>query len=145
MSRFSEIPFLIYAHGRLVSQDLANSFLEYSAMAEHVTFHSRLTVCELGAGSGRVGYWLLRRHPGLRYVVVDIPPALDLAQWYLTRCYPEVPPGGSGRRAILRHTWTISPLPNLSSCCLIRPLSCQRLGGSVCEHLVTSRNARRAD
>jgi putative sugar O-methyltransferase len=83
-------PFSIYLDGRLISQDLANSFLEYTTMAERVAFRDGLTVCELGAGSGRVGYWLLRHHPGLRYIIVDIPPALDLAEWYLTRCFPDL-------------------------------------------------------
>src|SRR5205814_2130951 len=55
-------PFSIQFRGRRISQDLANSLLEYSAMAEHVAFEDGLTVCELGAGSGRLGYWLLRHH-----------------------------------------------------------------------------------
>lgn len=94
-------PFSIRVQGRLISQDLANSFLEYRAMAEHVTFRDGLTVCELGAGSGRLGYWLLRHHPGLRYIVIDIPPALDLSEWYLTRCFPEIP------------TWRFRPIDDI--------------------------------
>ena len=145
-NRVWEIPSSIYVHGRLVSQDLANSFLEYRAMAEHVAFHDGLTVCELGAGSGRLGFWLLRCHPGLRYVVIDIPPALDLAQWYLTRCFPAA------------STWRFQPsddigpyLGDIAAAQLVFLLPHQAaqlpaaLGGSVCEHLVAPRNAGRAN
>lgn len=77
--------------GRLISQDLANSVLEYYSMREHWTpsVDHRDTVCELGAGYGRNAYVVLKAHPNVRYVVVDVPPALYVSQTYLTTVLPD--------------------------------------------------------
>jgi len=78
-------------HGRLISQDLANSVKERNSL-----FHGwdggrapsqPLIVGELGAGYGRVAYVLLSTQP-VRYVVIDVPPALFVSQWYLSRLFP---------------------------------------------------------
>ncbi|HYD56199.1 MAG TPA: putative sugar O-methyltransferase [Burkholderiales bacterium] len=77
--------------GRLISQDLANSVKERNAL-----FHGwnrgaaekRLRIGELGAGYGRVGHVLLATGAA-QYVVVDVPPALFVSQWYLSRLFPE--------------------------------------------------------
>ena len=80
----------VRASGRLVSQDLANSVLEYKAI-----LHSDLdrrdvrTILELGPGYGRTAYVFLALQPGVRYVLVDIPPALYVAQRYLTAVFPD--------------------------------------------------------
>lgn len=62
-------------------------------MMEHAKFghDDCFTVYELGAGHGRIGYALLKAFPNARYVVIDIPPALYVAQWYLTSLFPELP------------------------------------------------------
>jgi|GEM_PF-2091200 len=78
-------------HGRAISQDLANSIRERNAIL--APFEERLgqgwrpTIVELGAGYGRLGFVLLCSAP-CRYVVVDIPPALHISQWYLTSVLP---------------------------------------------------------
>jgi putative sugar O-methyltransferase len=44
---------------------------------------------ELGGGYGRLAWVLLVAHPGLRYILVDIPPALAIAEEYLTTVLPD--------------------------------------------------------
>jgi putative sugar O-methyltransferase len=72
--------------GALVSQDLANSILEVSAIGPTLARGS--IVLELGAGYGRDAYVILARNPGIKYVIVDIPPALWVAETYLRRQFP---------------------------------------------------------
>jgi putative sugar O-methyltransferase len=76
--------------GRLISQDLANSVLEYKAIL-HPDLDRRevATILELGPGYGRTAYVFLALQPGCRYILVDIPPALYVAQRYLTAVFPE--------------------------------------------------------
>ncbi|MDX8520449.1 putative sugar O-methyltransferase [Mesorhizobium dulcispinae] len=71
--------------GRLVSQDLANSILEYKSIESAVTG----TVCELGGGYGRTAFVIASLHPTVRYIMVDIPPALGVAQEYLCQLFPD--------------------------------------------------------
>lgn len=83
-------PLVVRQNGRLISQDLANSVLEYKAI-----LHPKLdrrdvkTVLELGPGYGRTAYVFLELQPGCRYILVDIPPALYVAQRYLTAVFPD--------------------------------------------------------
>jgi len=76
--------------GRLISQDLANSVLEYKAIVNHTdNAHQIRTIMELGPGYGRTAYVFLTLHPACRYVLVDIPPALFVAQRYLATVFPD--------------------------------------------------------
>ena len=74
-----------------VSQDLANSVLEYYSIANGagLTPEAAVTICELGAGYGRDAYVFLKALPQCRYIIVDIPPALYISQQYLTGLFPE--------------------------------------------------------
>ena len=72
--------------GQLISQDLASSILEISSMPSSLPAGS--VVLELGAGYGRDAYALLGTKPGIKYVIVDIPPALWVAETYLRRQFP---------------------------------------------------------
>jgi putative sugar O-methyltransferase len=74
--------------GALISQDLANSALEISAMNASLTPGS--VVLELGAGYGRDAYAMLATTPGIKYVIVDIPPALWVAETYLRHQFPKL-------------------------------------------------------
>jgi putative sugar O-methyltransferase len=78
--------------GRLISQDLANSVKEQNTILHQLEAPAdparRLVVGELGAGYGRVAYVFLATHP-VQYVIVDLPPALFVSQWYLSRLFPE--------------------------------------------------------
>jgi putative sugar O-methyltransferase len=76
--------------GRRVSEDLCNSAMELSSLLEGAGAASPgKLVVELGPGYGRIAWTMLSLYPGLRYVLVDIPPALAVAQRYLTTLLPE--------------------------------------------------------
>lgn len=74
--------------GALISQDLASSVLEVSSMGTDIAPGS--VVLELGAGYGRDAYALLATKPGIKYVIIDIPPALWVAETYLSRQFPNL-------------------------------------------------------
>lgn len=81
-------PTFVRRHGRAVSEDLCNSVLEYTSILDAMPASPRLVV-ELGSGYGRLAWVFLRAHEELRYVLVDIPPGLAIAQRYLTELLPE--------------------------------------------------------
>lgn len=84
-------PILVRHRRRFISQDLANSALELEAIEEASArpLAAGETVIEIGAGYGRLAWMMLALTPGLRYIVVDIPPALAIAQEYLTSLFPD--------------------------------------------------------
>ena len=86
-------PFVIRYRGRRLSQDLCNSIHEaYSIMdwnPEPATTRP-FSVAELGAGYGRLAYVFLEAGLASSYCVVDIPPALYVAQRYLTTLFPQL-------------------------------------------------------
>ncbi len=76
--------------GKEISQDLAYSVLEFRAISDGVgDLDSISTVMELGAGYGRTAYVFLQLMPHLRYVIVDIPPALYISQRYISGQFPD--------------------------------------------------------
>lgn len=95
-------PIPIHLEGRLISQDVANSVRERNVIAWRwePSFLARKTVSfvEIGAGYGRLAYVFLRSAP-VRYIVVDIPPALFVSQWYLSELFPS-------KRIFAFHPWT---------------------------------------
>lgn len=83
-------PPAVYSQGKLISQDLANSILEfYSIMDSHVDPSTIHSIMELGAGYGRTSYVFLKILKNIRFFVVDIPPALYVAQEYLSSVFTE--------------------------------------------------------
>lgn len=74
--------------GALISQDLANSIIEISAM--NLSLRPGSVVLELGAGYGRDAYAILATNPGIKYVIVDIAPALWVAETYLRHEFPDL-------------------------------------------------------
>ena len=80
-------PLTMEIDGISVSQDLANSILEYYSMAEHVKFGNCKRILEVGAGYGRDAYVILSENPQVCYIIVDIPPALFIAQRYLSHTF----------------------------------------------------------
>lgn len=84
-------PVTISYRGHRISQDLCNSVHElYSAT--HALMDGQPGpggVLELGAGYGRLAWAFLEAFPNTRYIVCDIPPALMIAQRYLTDLFPE--------------------------------------------------------
>jgi len=82
-------PFKIYLDGKLISQDLANSILEYYSIRENfvAAANDKVTICELGAGYGRNAYVFLKALPKCKYIIIDIPPALYISQNYLSSVF----------------------------------------------------------
>jgi putative sugar O-methyltransferase len=74
--------------GRLISQDLANTALEVSAIQRALGAREPTAFLEVGAGYGRTAYALLSLHPGASYTIIDIEPALSISRHYLTRLFP---------------------------------------------------------
>lgn len=87
-------PIIIENAGRRISQDLCNSYLEYLFMLDSLggRFGSIDIVAEIGGGYGRLAFvfMTLSANAKLRFVMVDIPPALYLAQWYLAQVFPHL-------------------------------------------------------
>lgn len=81
-------PIVVRHRGRRISQDLCNSVHEIGSMLEHTSGRPAGSVIELGSGYGRVAWALLEAFPDTRYVLVDIPPGLAVAQRYLTALFP---------------------------------------------------------
>ncbi len=81
-------PCLTY-NGRRISQDIFNSLLEYLPIAEHCAIEKFSTIMEIGAGSGRTAFCFLTLHPHVKYVIVDLPPALFISQKYLSAVFPD--------------------------------------------------------
>jgi putative sugar O-methyltransferase len=76
-------PIPIRRRGRLISQDLANSIIEFSFIARSGVVEDGCRLAELGAGYGRLAY-VFAQACKVSYCIFDIPPALAVAQWYLT-------------------------------------------------------------
>lgn len=73
-----------------VSQDIANSILEYYSISEANSPWTCRNVLEIGGGYGRTAYVIRSLHPEIRYVMVDIPPAIYVAQRYLSSVFDPV-------------------------------------------------------
>jgi putative sugar O-methyltransferase len=80
----------VLVDGKLISQDLANSILEFESIMEGGIDPGRLqTIAELGAGYGRTAFVFLKLLPNIRYIIADIPPALYISERYLSNLFPE--------------------------------------------------------
>lgn len=82
-------PFLVRYKNRWISQDLCNSVHEfYSASGDAAVDGRPCQVAELGAGYGRLAYLFLKALPSCTYSIIDIPPALYIAERYLCEVVP---------------------------------------------------------
>lgn len=73
---------------RWVSQDLCNSVHEFYSAWRSDPRDSHARIAELGAGYGRLAYVFLKALPSSSYTIIDIPPALYVAQEYLKATFP---------------------------------------------------------
>ena len=80
-------PLWVHFGDRQITQDLANSILEYYSMSECVQFENISRVLEIGGGYGRNAYVVLALNPNVKMTMVDIPPALFLTQRYLSSVF----------------------------------------------------------
>jgi putative sugar O-methyltransferase len=84
-------PIRILRDGKLISQDLVTSVMERGLVMKYLKKQkstSPYIIGELGAGYGRLAYVFLKTTP-CRYIIFDIPPALHIAEWYLSTLFPE--------------------------------------------------------
>lgn len=83
-------PLVVRYRGHRLSQDLCNSALEMTAILDVLPGKRPpdAGVLELGGGYGRLAWMFLECFPNVRYVLVDIPPALAVAERYLSLLYP---------------------------------------------------------
>jgi len=79
----------IYLKKTIISQDLANSVLEYISIMSKIDQNNIHSIMELGAGYGRTAYIFLKMIPHVKYIIVDIPPALYIAERYLSNQFRE--------------------------------------------------------
>ncbi len=81
-------PFNIIYKGKLISQDLCNSTYEFYSIMDQVDKKKIQNIVELGAGYGRTAYVFLKVLTTAKYTIVDIPPALFVSQWYISKVFP---------------------------------------------------------
>lgn len=80
----------IFLNNKLISQDIANSVIEFKSIMEPINDKSSIKIIgELGGGYGRNAYVFLSMMPGIKYIMIDIPPALYVAERYLSDIFPE--------------------------------------------------------
>jgi putative sugar O-methyltransferase len=77
-------PITVEVNGRRISSDLVNSVLEYYSIGEATDFSKCRRVLEIGGGYGRSACSILQLNPHIQYTLIDVPPALYLAQRYLS-------------------------------------------------------------
>ncbi|MDI1299687.1 putative sugar O-methyltransferase [Methylotenera sp.] len=86
-------PIFIEINGKHISQDISNSYMEYSYIRSSLgnSFSDVKTIAEIGGGYGRLSYLfhLLHQNEGVKIVLIDLPPALYVAHWYLHEVFPE--------------------------------------------------------
>lgn len=80
-------PILVSAGEKRMSQDLANSLIEYYSISEKVNFKQVKRVLEIGGGYGRNAHVILSLNPQAKVFLVDIMPALYIAQRYLSSVF----------------------------------------------------------
>lgn len=80
----------IHFNKKFISQDTGNSVLEYYSIMNSVDNKNRFkTITELGAGSGRNAFVFLSVLPKVKYIIIDIPPALAISEQYLSDVFPK--------------------------------------------------------
>lgn len=82
-------PYMVRYKNKKISQDLCNSVHEFYSITDQINIKSKGSIAEVGAGYGRVAYIFLKVLPNISYCVIDIPPALYLAQEYLSQLFPK--------------------------------------------------------
>ena len=87
-------PVLVSYKNKLLSQDVLSSTLEFYTLEEAAQISQKkfLKIAELGAGYGRLAYLItsLLKNKDVKYCIFDIPPALCVAEYYLTRVFPDI-------------------------------------------------------
>lgn len=82
-------PLPVWYFGRLISVDLAMCAHDLNTIAGIIDLARVRRVMEIGAGYGRMAQVLTRLRPEVEYTIVDIPPAIAVSKFYLSRVAPE--------------------------------------------------------
>jgi len=85
-------PIRVFSDGRLISQDMATSVSEATQILcalKDKQASPPYSFLEIGSGYGRLAQTLMSTQPVARYVIVDIPPAICLSEWYLSSLFPD--------------------------------------------------------
>ena len=81
----------VYYQHKLISSDLANTAMEYYSIMNVLDSKANniKIICELGAGYGRTAHFFLSQMKRIKYIIIDIPPALFIAEQYLSQVFPK--------------------------------------------------------
>lgn len=82
-------PVKVHYKKKGISQDLCNSVQEFYSIINSINYYQKFDIGEIGAGYGRLAYVFLKILPNSTYCIIDTPPALYLAQQYLTTIFPQ--------------------------------------------------------
>ena len=82
-------PLAVKINDKQYSQLFLNAVLDYNSIKNVFEFHPCSTILEIGAGSGNLAFLLKSLHPEMKIILIDIPPALYIAQKYLSDSFPE--------------------------------------------------------
>ncbi len=74
--------------GQLISYNLLRHAMFVSRIGRHVDLRQRLVILEIGGGYGGLARLLKQESPESVVVIVDIPPSLALAMYYLSEACP---------------------------------------------------------
>lgn len=80
-------PLPFYYKNQLISQDLATSIIELNKIHSVIDLNKIKNIAEIGSGYGRLAFATLKRFPSIRYSLFDIPPAIVIAQNYLSEIF----------------------------------------------------------
>jgi putative sugar O-methyltransferase len=72
---------------RIYTLHFLRYFLQYLYLCRFVDFDTILGIVEIGGGYGGMAEVILKLHPHIVYVDVDIPPQIYIAERYLSACF----------------------------------------------------------
>jgi hypothetical protein len=96
-------PFGLMIDGTLVRAGAAYQHYSAYKIASRLP-SARATVAEFGGGFGGMAYYLLRDHPGVKYIDFDVPESLALTSYYLLKSFPHLKFLLYGESALTRET-----------------------------------------
>lgn len=82
-------PYIVWYKNLRISQDLCNSIHEFYSIMDNIKLGKKAEIAELGAGYGRTAHIFLKALPDISYTIIDIPPALYIAEEYLSSLFPK--------------------------------------------------------
>ena len=81
-------PAVIHHGSKKICQNVLHSLIEINSINKGTNLKTISSILEIGAGSGRTAHAILKLFPHIKYIIVDIPPALYISQTYLSGLFP---------------------------------------------------------